>query len=276
MSMTTSEIMELALKLAGQSEVPKDSAIYVDGEGIRKVLLGIDIDTAEVLLAKQLGADCVISHHPTDAMMGWYNADAWQVYLDHIPMMVEFGIPEERARAAVIERAITFREDYCNRNFDRVVSTCKLLGMPLMNIHKPLDHIGLMVMRQAVDSVLGNNASATAQDLIDALDGIPEIKKGNSMRLAYGSPSQKVRKAVVSHACLGAPDHLVIKEYLSHGADAVICIKLDRQDAVSLGDIPGCVIVTGHIASDSIGINPLVSELEKSGVEVLTVNGIIR
>lgn len=268
--------MGLALRLAGQSEVPKDSAIYVEGKGIRKVLFGIDIDTADILLARQLGADCVISHHPTDAMMGWYNSEAWQVYLDHIPMMVEFGIPEDKARAAVTERALTFREDYYNRNFDRVVSTCKLLGMPLMNIHKPLDYIGLQAMRRTVDEVLGGNGSATAQDLVDALNCIPEIKKGNSMRIAYGSSGHRVRKAVVSHACLGAPDHLVIREYLSHGADAVVCIKLDRQDAVSLGDIPGCVIVTGHIASDSIGINPLVDELEKSGVEVLTVNGIIR
>lgn len=37
--MNTEEIMELSLKLAGLKEVPEDSAIYVSGDNIRKVLL---------------------------------------------------------------------------------------------------------------------------------------------------------------------------------------------------------------------------------------------
>ncbi|MBU3918423.1 Nif3-like dinuclear metal center hexameric protein, partial [Patescibacteria group bacterium] len=31
---------------------------------IKKILVGIDVDPAELLIAKQLGVDLVISHHP--------------------------------------------------------------------------------------------------------------------------------------------------------------------------------------------------------------------
>ena len=59
---STKEIMDIALKSVGFESVPADSAIYVEGKNIKKVLLGIDADVPELLLAKQLGYDAVISH----------------------------------------------------------------------------------------------------------------------------------------------------------------------------------------------------------------------
>jgi len=41
--LNTEEIMNVALKLAGLRDVPNDSAIFVSGRGIQKVLFGIDI-----------------------------------------------------------------------------------------------------------------------------------------------------------------------------------------------------------------------------------------
>jgi hypothetical protein len=37
----------------------------------------------------------------------------------------------------------------------------------------------------------------------------------------------------------------------------------------------GNLIVTGHIASDSVGINPFIRELEKKGVSVTTI-GVVK
>ncbi|TDT63370.1 hypothetical protein [Fonticella tunisiensis] len=38
----------------------------------------------------------------------------------------------------------------------------------------------------------------------------------------------------------------------------------------------GNVIVAGHMPSDSIGINIFIGELEKRGIEVTSMSGIIR
>jgi putative NIF3 family GTP cyclohydrolase 1 type 2 len=62
--MKTNEMMSLALELADLSEIPYDSTISVSGENITKVLIGVDMETQELLLAKELGVDCVVSHHP--------------------------------------------------------------------------------------------------------------------------------------------------------------------------------------------------------------------
>lgn len=56
--------MRLALRIAELKKILEDSAIYVNGNNIRKVLFGIDAGAPELLLAKQLGYDAVIAHHP--------------------------------------------------------------------------------------------------------------------------------------------------------------------------------------------------------------------
>jgi len=40
--------------------------------------------------------------------------------------------------------------------------------------------------------------------------------------------------------------------------------------------VRGDFIVTGHVASDSVGINPFIDELESWGIEVITYGGIVR
>ena len=62
--MNTTDLMNTALKLAHLDKMPYDTDIIVAGENIKKVLIGIDMETPELLLAQQLGFDCVVSHHP--------------------------------------------------------------------------------------------------------------------------------------------------------------------------------------------------------------------
>ena len=69
--------MDLALRMVGFEAIPADSEIYVPGDNIRKVLFGIDIGSAELLMAKDQGYDVVISHHPVG---GRARLQAWKVF----------------------------------------------------------------------------------------------------------------------------------------------------------------------------------------------------
>lgn len=84
--------MELALEMVGYTEVPGDCAVYVPGRGIRRVMIGIDIGPAELRLARQLGYDCVIAHHPAG-----YVPDRFSVYRRHALQMEAFGVPRPEA-----------------------------------------------------------------------------------------------------------------------------------------------------------------------------------
>lgn len=84
--MTADEIMALALNMAGFPGVPEDSAIFVGGRNVRKVLFGVDVGPAELMVAKELGMDLVIAHHPTGVYL-----DQWKVLLRHVEFMTAAG-----------------------------------------------------------------------------------------------------------------------------------------------------------------------------------------
>src|SRR2546428_11147577 len=95
--MDTKQIMRTSLKLANFKSVPADSELHVKGRRIRKVLIAIDVGTAELLLAHNLGCDAVIPHHPAG---GKARIDGYKVILRHIDQLKEAGAPEDTAREA--------------------------------------------------------------------------------------------------------------------------------------------------------------------------------
>jgi hypothetical protein len=93
----TDRIMKVGLELAGWKKMPADSAVHIKGKNINKVLIGIDIGTAELMLAKQLECDAVIAHHPIGATA----VNFYKVFDTHTDYMVEHGVPKKIAREAV-------------------------------------------------------------------------------------------------------------------------------------------------------------------------------
>src|SRR5437870_8166510 len=64
-TMDTQDILDVALRLASQSEIPADTTINVPARNARRALFGIDVEAADLLMAKEKGYDVVIAHHPT-------------------------------------------------------------------------------------------------------------------------------------------------------------------------------------------------------------------
>src|SRR2546426_11046575 len=95
--MDTQQIMRIALRLANFKTIPADSEIHVKGRRIRKALVAIDSGVAELLLARDLGCDAVIAHHPAG---GSARLEGYKVFLRHIEQLKEAGVPEEVAGEA--------------------------------------------------------------------------------------------------------------------------------------------------------------------------------
>ena len=93
----TEKIMKVGLALAGWKKLPADSAIHVKGRNIQKVMIAIDVGTAELMLARSLGCDAVIAHHP----IGIASVNFYKVFDRHVDYMVEHGVPRRAASQAV-------------------------------------------------------------------------------------------------------------------------------------------------------------------------------
>lgn len=264
--------MNLALELAELKEVPADSAIYISGERIQKVLFGIDAGASELLLAKQLGCDAVIAHHPPG---GTAAINFHEVFRRHVQQMVAFGIPKSEAKKAVERRIEELEVEGHTRNYAHAVDIAKILKMPYMNIHTPLDEVGRRIMDEKIKSRVKENSSV--KDVVSALKELPEFKNAlTDIKIRLGKPENPCGKVVVSHGAGTNGGYEIAKTYFRHGVGTVVYIHISPVDLARLkADGVGNLVVTGHIASDSVGINPLIYKLEENGIAVTTI-GIIR
>ena len=264
-AMDTEEIMGLALKLAGLKDVPEDSAIYMSGDNIRKIFFGIDAGVPELLLAKQLGYDAVIAHHPQG---GTAAVNFHQVFKRHIQQMVVAGVQMEEAEKAIRKRVEELEVEAHTQTYSHAVDVAKLLKMPYMNIHTPLDEVGRRRMAEQIKSRI--RKYSTVQDVVSALKQLAEFRNAvTEIKIRLGKAENPAGKVVVSHGAGTNGGYEIARTYFKHGIGTVVYIHIRPGDLEKLkAEKRGNLIVTGHIASDSVGINPLIHELEKRNVSV--------
>jgi DNA-binding protein len=269
----TDGIMRLSLQLAGLKAIPEDSEIYVRGREIRKVLFGIDAGVPELLLAGQMGYDAVIAHHPAG---GTAATDFAQVFKRHVQQMIEAGVPGSEAERAVARKLEQLEVEAHTRNYNHAVDVARLLKIPYMNIHTPLDEVGRRIMAEQIKNETDENSRV--QEVVAALNGLVEFKNAvTKIKIAVGKPENLAGRVVVSHGAGTNGGYEIARTYFDHGIRTVVYIHVGPVDLERLkADSVGNLIVTGHVASDSVGINPFIEELEKRGIRVTTVGVVPR
>lgn len=271
MTITTTELMQIALDLGGFDEVPADSGIWCDGDGIRRILLGIDVGPAELLMARQLGFDCVIAHHPVR------RRGFWRVFERQRGFLREAGVPEQVIAAVIDSRSAGMRLADHNANDEHVPSVARLLGMPFLNIHLPLDEYTRKTVVRTVEACQRAKPNATAGDVAAAIGELPSIRRAELKPVVvHGSADAPAGRVVVAMAGGTNGGFAVAEAYLTHGTDTVIYMHIQPEDRDRLRreGVRGNLIITGHAAADSIGIDAYVEELRRCGLEVVTFSGV--
>ncbi len=272
--MNTNEIMNVALELANLSEAPADSGIQVEGKDIKKVLIGVDMETPEIILGKELGVDLVISHHPNSdsARINFHNVMDRQ-----IDKMVEYGVPINKAQKALAKRKAEVALSTHVSNYDRASSAARALNMPFMNIHLPADIIGENIVQNYLNDYTKDKPKVTCGNIVEALKDLDiyrDAVAGPVIRV--GSDDSYAGKVIVLFAggTNGGVD--VFKSYFEAGVGTIVCMHVPDgvRKAVAEQNI-GNVIVAGHMASDSVGLNVIIEALEKKGLEVQKMSGIL-
>jgi putative NIF3 family GTP cyclohydrolase 1 type 2 len=270
------EILEWASRLAGCASVPEDSQVYVEAKrDVRRALFGVDISLAEILWAERAGFDAVIAHHPLGDRA---SLDLARVVWRQVEQMTAEGIDEATARNAVASRLERPHQMIHMSNVNALVDTARLVGMPLCNIHLPCDIIGRAAI---VDLLEGHRdrAEATVADAIVWLDEFPEIKLGLTRPETWlGEPGNRLGRWTVAIAGGINGGFPAFREYYAVGVDTIFTMHVAPDDLARLrGEArPGKnLVVTGHMATDSIGINRVIAGLEVQGVEVTRTSGVV-
>jgi len=187
--------------------------------------------------------------------------------------------PHFEAEEAVrpLKEALTL--SYQSGNYGHTVSAARLLGLPYLNIHNPLDELGRRIMDRAVqDAVSAAGDGARVNDVIAGLMSVPEFQTTPTRPLvALGEPSNPAGRVVVAHGAGTNGRAPVALAYFRHGVGTVVYIHLDYTELLKLrAQAPkgANLVVAGHIVSDLVGINPFVRALEERGLEIVRGSGL--
>ena len=272
--MNTNDLMNTALSLAKLDKMPYDTNIIVEGENIKKVLIGIDMETPELLLAQQLGYDCVVSHHPkADSCI----VDFSKVMDVQIDRMVKAGVPINKAQKALKKKQASVDLGSHASNYDRVSSAARLMEMPYLNIHIPADFITEEIVQTRLNKAFLNKPKTKLSDIIEELNSW-EYYQGKTAQpvIRVGSNDDYAGKIEVLMAggTNGGVD--VYKSYFEAGVGTIIAMHVpeDVKNAVVEQNI-GNIIIAPHMPSDSIGLLEIVNAWRDKGIEVKTMSGIV-
>lgn len=253
-----------------------DSRINFDsGKKVKKILVGIDIDTAEVLLANQLkDIDLVITHHPVGNALA--NLDE-VMHLQADLLQATAQMPINVAEAILKQRARQIARRLHAGNHHQPVDAARLLDMSIMSTHTIADNL----VWNYIDKLLQKRKPELVGDIIDILNEIPEyqegIKRGEGPTIFAGENDNRIGKMVASEFTGGTEPGKELYEYMSKaGVGTVVGMHMAEDAREEAEKYHINVVIAGHMSSDSLGMNLFLDELEKKGVEIVSTSGMIR
>lgn len=231
---------------------------------VKAILLGIDMEVGEILLADRLTqrgttVDLVIAHHPEGkAMANFYAVMDMQADILH-----KFGVPINVAESILEPRIKEVARRVMPSNYNRSVDAAKLLGIPMMCIHTPADNAVTDFLQKMFDS----EKPEYVKDVIKILQDIPEYKISLADQdvpaVIVGSEKRRCGKVFVdmTGGTGGAKEMFEKLGNTDVGTVVGMHIGEDHRKEAEKHHIN--VIIAGHMASDSLGINIIVDELLK-------------
>ena len=253
-----------------------DSRIYniSDDREIKKILVGIDVDTAELLLAKQLGdIDLVIGHHPVGRGLSGLS-DVMELQAD---VYNYYGVPINIAESLNHPRISEVSRGISSSNKQKSVDSAKILGVNFINVHTPADNLVAKFLKELIEK----ENPETIEELLNLLKTIPEYKEailnGSGPKVIVGNPESRCGKIAVTEITGGTEGSSKLMEALSQaGIGTTIAMHASEDHRKKAEASHVNIVIAGHISSDSLGMNLFLDELEKKGIEIVCFSGLTR
>lgn len=251
-----------------------DSGIWHDnGRPIKKAMAGIDVTSAEILISQNLKVDGLINHHPLGK--GLANLDSVMHLQANVLALA--GVPINIAESLLQPRMAEVARGVHAVNHYQIVDAARLLGVNLMNIHTPADNLVARFLQNLVDK----NKFEYVGELMDALKRIPEYqeaaRRGAPVRQIAGHEDRRAGRIGITEITGGTEGAKnIYREMANAGVGTVVAMHLSEEHRKNAEEAHLNVVVAPHIASDSLGMNLFLDELEKKGIAIVPYGGLIR
>lgn len=244
----------------------KDSDILCGNSELnaKRVAVGIDIESEEILLVSRLndkgrGIDLVIAHHPEGK--GLYHL--YSMVKIQEEMLIKSGVNISSAEGIIGESYSKYKKAYTSLNYNRAVESAKLMNINFMNIHTPADNMVHSYIMQLMDE----KKPSTLKDIINLLLEEEEYKiaekSGAGPVIISGKPEYRAGKIYVDMTGGVEASKKIYKAMEQAGVSTIIGMHMSEEHLEEAKKNNTNVIMAGHMASDSLGINLILDEIEK-------------
>jgi len=243
---------------------------------VRRVLVGIDMEVGEVLLADRLAEkgtpiDLVLAHHPEGAAM----ANLYDVMGMQSGILLKYGVPINVAEDLMAERMGEVRRRLMPVNHTRAVDAARLLDMPFMCVHTPTDNAVTTYLQGLFDE----KAPVLVSEILDILREIPEYRAAfeetRGPRVVCGEPKRRAGKVFVDMTGGTGGSKKIFERLSQAGVGTVVGMHISEEHRKQALKHHVNVVIAGHMSSDTLGINLLLDAI-LTDVEVVGTSGFMR
>lgn len=244
---------------------------------IDEAMWGIDVGTGEVLLADRLREKgrrigCLVGHHPLGSARTPFPEVMWL----QTEMYRGCGIPINVSESLMGPRVEEVLRGVMPANYNQAVDAARLLDIPIMNIHSPADNC----VQRFLENEFEENPATYVGDIIDRLMKIEEFRiasKHNSPpKIIVGNRNRHCgRIAVKMTGGTSGPKEIYEKLAIA-GIGTVIGMHFPESHIEEARRNHLNIVVSGHMSSDSLGINLIADEWQKNGLDTIPCSGLIR
>ncbi|MCS7203296.1 MAG: NGG1p interacting factor NIF3 [Thermodesulfovibrio sp.] len=231
-------------------------------EDIKTIIVGIDMEVGEVTLVDSLRkngtpVDLIVAHHPE----GRAYARLFAVMYMQADILGRFGVPINIAQSLLEERIREVERKLMPINHTRAVDAARLLNIPYICLHTPADNMVTTYLQRLFDE----KRPYTLEDVVDLLLEIPEYKEAEKInagpRILVGNKSRKAGKIFVDMTGGTEGSKEIFHSMSLSGINTVVAMHLSEEHRKEAEKNHINVIIAGHIASDTLGLNLLLDKV---------------
>ncbi|KKW11608.1 MAG: NIF3 (NGG1p interacting factor 3)-like protein [Candidatus Gottesmanbacteria bacterium GW2011_GWB1_49_7] len=245
---------------------------------VDSILAGIDITSAEVVLADRLNEkgksiDLILTHHPSGAPFAALH-EVMDVQAD---VLAQYGVPINVAEGVMSERISEISRRISPKNHNQAVDAARLLGFAFMCTHTITDNL----VHEYMDKLFTKKKAETVGDVLAILKQEPEYKeamKGKAGPAIFAGDERNRAGRVAPIEFTGGTEasHIVYEKLAIAGVGTVVGMHAGEEHRKEALKYHINLVIAGHMSSDSLGMNLFLDELEKKGITITPCSGLIR
>jgi putative NIF3 family GTP cyclohydrolase 1 type 2 len=244
---------------------------------VKRMMVGIDAHSDELLLANELTRsgkriDMVLTHHPA----GHAVKRLPEVMNIQAEQWISLGVPPHLADAIIDEKKTWALRQFHVRNSDAPVDVARILDIPFMACHTPADNWAASYMQKKING----SKPRTVGDLIDVILSVPEYKHHAKLQAAptivCGGKETRCGRVFVDMTGGINAGKQFLPELSRQGISTLVVMHIPDDSVDRAREEKLNIVIAGHIASDTLGMNLLLDHALRGKVEIVECSGFKR